>query len=296
MYKINKLQENGLNYIEIVGNENISSAKICLDRGGALETLTLNNQPVIVSLDPLEYKNTYASSILFPFVNRIKDGKYAYKGVDYKFDCNEANNNNALHGLVYNKSFVVVDSEISDEDASVTMAYTASTRNKAFPYLFTIALKFTLTANSVNLNIEVDNNDINSFPFTIGWHPYFLSDDLYNSTLDLSVTKTIEFDERMITKDIIEEKGTKSIDIKDNQLDDCYALSNNKVVFTTPKYKMTIDSSGNENFFQMYTPPKENVIALEPVTGISDSFNNKLGLQELKAADKYQINWTVKVE
>ncbi|MDO3694176.1 aldose 1-epimerase [Wenyingzhuangia sp. chi5] len=296
MYKINKLQENGLNYIEIVGNDHISSAKICLDRGGALETLTLNNQPVIVDLHPLEYKNTYASSILFPFANRIKDGKYTYKGVDYKFDCNEANNNNALHGLVYNKSFVVVDSEISDEDASVTMVYTASTRNKAFPYLYTIALKFTLTANSVDLNVEVDNNDINSFPFTIGWHPYFLSDDLYNSTINLSTIKTIEFDERMITKNVIEEKATMPIEIKDQQLDNCYALGDSKVMFNTPKYKMTIDASGDENFFQMYTPPKKNVIALEPVTGISDSFNNKLGLKELKAADKYEINWTVTVE
>ncbi|GGF65382.1 aldose 1-epimerase [Wenyingzhuangia marina] len=296
MYKINKLQENGLNYIEIVEDDYISSAKICLDRGGALETLTLNRQSVIVDLHPLDYKNTYASSILFPFANRIKDGKYTYKDVKYQFDCNEVNNNNALHGLVYNKSFVVVDSEISDEDASVTMVYTASTRNKAFPYLFTIALKFTLTDNSLDLHVEVDNNDINSFPFTIGWHPYFLSDDLYNSTLNFTVAKTIEFDERMITKNVIEGELEMPIEIKDQQLDNCYALSDGKVVFNTPKYKMTIDTSGDENFFQMYTPPKENVIALEPVTGVSDSFNNKLGLQELKAADKYEINWTVTVE
>lgn len=296
MYKINKLKENGLNYIEIVDVNKISSAKICLDRGVAIETLTLNNQPVIVDLNPLEYNNTYASSILFPFANRIKDGKYNYKGVDYKFDCNEVGPNNALHGLVFDKTFEWIDSKVSDEAASVTFLYSATTKNKAFPYLFQLEITYVLTHNTIDINVIVNNKDTETFPFTIGWHPYFLSDDLYNSTLNLSTTKTIVFDERMITKDIIEEKGTKSIDIKDNQLDDCYAISDNKVVFTTPKYKMTIDSSGNENFFQMYTPPKENVIALEPVTGISDSFNNKLGLQELKAADKYQINWTVKVE
>ncbi|ANW97084.1 hypothetical protein AXE80_12660 [Wenyingzhuangia fucanilytica] len=296
MYQINKLQENGLNYIEILGNENKSSAKICLDRGGALETLTINSHPVIVDLDPLEYKNTYASSVLFPFANRIKDGKYTYKGVGYQFDCNETGNNNALHGLVYNKSFEVVDSETSDKAASVTMTYTTSTKNKAFPYLFTITLKFTVTNSSIDLQVEVDNNDTNTFPFTIGWHPYFLSDDLYHSTLSLSTIKTIEFDERMITKNIIEEKAKMPIEIKDQQLDDCYALGEGRVVFNTPKYKMTIDTTGKENFFQMYTPPKKNVIALEPVTGVSDSFNNKLGLQELKAGDKYKINWTVTLE
>ncbi|MGY5355135.1 aldose epimerase family protein [Wenyingzhuangia sp. IMCC45467] len=296
MFKINKLQENGLNYIQIVKADHISSAKICLDRGAALETLTLNSIPVIVDLHPLEYKNTYASSILFPFANRIKDGAYTYDEVDYKFDCNEANNNNALHGLVFDKTFEVIDSEVSDIKASVTVAYTATTKNKAFPYIFSIALTYTLTDKTISVNVEVKNNDDITFPFTIGWHPYFLSDDLCNSSLEFSTSKEYEFDERMITKGEELKEVTLPFEIENKQLDNCYALTNGTIVFNTPKYKMVIESSAQENFFQMYTPPKKNVIALEPVTGISNSFNNRIGLQELKANEEYKINWTVTIE
>lgn len=296
VYTINKFKENGLNYIEIVEGHKISSAKICLDRGVALETLTLNNQSIIADLHPLEYNNTYASSILFPFANRIKDGEYTYEGVNYKFDCNEVEPNNALHGLVFDQTFELIDSNVSEEQASVVFSYTTSVKNKAFPYLFKIEVAYTLTRNAIDIAVKVNNEDTKTFPFTIGWHPYFLSNDLYNSTLDFATSKEFQFDERMIT-DGEELKEVKlPFEIKDKQLDNCYALTSGTIVFNTPKYKMTIDSSGQENYFQMYTPPKPNTIALEPVTGISNSFNNQVGLQELKSGEEYNINWKVLVE
>lgn len=296
MYKINKVKENGLNYIEIVNSSQMSAAKICLDRGAALESLTLKKESVIVDLHPLEYKNTYASSILFPFANRIKDGEYNYNNKNYKLDCNEAGLNNALHGLVYDKSFDFVDSSVSEQNGSISLVYNCKKINNAFPYLFTIIIQYTLTNNSIDLSVQVKNNDEATFPFTMGWHPYFLSDDLYNSSLNFSTTKEFEFDERMITKGSKPKKVETPFNIKDKQLDNCYHLSNGTIVFDTPKYKMTIESSAPENYFQMYTPPKKNTIALEPVTGISDSFNNKIGIQELVSGEEYQITWKVKVE
>lgn len=295
MYTINKLQENGLNYIEIIEDNQISATKICLDRGAAVESLKLNSQSVIADLHPLTYEDTYASSILFPFANRIKDGTYSYNGIDYKFNCNEESNNNALHGLVFNQTFEVVDSEITDKSAAVTVAYTVEEKNKAFPYLYTVVVKYTLTQTSIDLSVKVVNNDDLTFPFTIGWHPYFISDNLYKSSLEFSTSKEYQFDERMIT--IGEELKEVELPfyIKDQQLDNCYALKNGSILFDTPKFKMKIESSAQDNYFQMYTPPKKNVIALEPVTGISNSFNNKVGLQELEPDQEYTINWKVTV-
>ncbi|MDO6736477.1 aldose 1-epimerase [Wenyingzhuangia sp. 2_MG-2023] len=293
MYTINQTQENGLNYVQIVGAN--ASAKICLDRGVALEELVLNQIPVIVDLNPLEYKDTYASSILFPFANRIKDGKYDYKGKTFQLDCNEANLNNALHGLVYDKLFTVKNSKTSENSASVILEYVETNKAVGFPYLFTVTVTYTLTQNGLALQLGVENNDVTSFPFTLGWHPYFLSDDLYNSSLIFSSNKSVEFDERMITKNIVEGEVAMPLEIKDKQLDNCYALDKSAVVFATPKYKMTIDSTAKENFFQMYTPPKANTIALEPVTGVSNSLNNQMGVQELSAGASYEITWTVTI-
>ena len=44
----------------------------------------------------------------------------------------------------------------------------------------------------------------------------------------------------------------------------------------------------------MYTPPGFSIIAIEPMTGISNSFNNKIGLQVLQPSESYSLSWNVK--
>ncbi len=296
MYTVKKTQLNGLNYIDIIDANNVSSAKICLDRGAALETLKLKSETLIKDLHPLAYENTYASSILFPFANRIKDGKYSFKGTDFQFECNEGNLNNALHGLLHHKTFELVDEVIAEDSVSIVLSYVEKELATGFPYLYTINLKYIITNNSIDLVFEVVNNDNKSFPFTLGWHPYFLSGDLSKSSLIFESSKTVEFDDRMITKNVVEGEVVMPFEIKNQELDNCYALESGKIIFDTPNYKMTINSSAKENFFQMYTPPVDNTIALEPVTGISDSFNNQMGLQELKAGEQHEVTWSIKLE
>ena len=41
----------------------------------------------------------------------------------------------------------------------------------------------TLFENSLQLKVTVKNTDNSTFPYILGWHPYFLSDDLSNSFL-----------------------------------------------------------------------------------------------------------------
>lgn len=293
MYTVKKIESNGLSYLEVESANNLSKAKICLSRGTAIEVLKLKGETLIKDLAPLEYASTYASSLLFPFANRIKDGKYTYKGEEFTFDCNESNLNNALHGLLHDKTFNVIKEDVSKTKAVVVLSYTEENPVKGFPYLYTINVIYTITENSLDLEFEVKNNDSKSFPFTLGWHPYFLSKDLSKSSLEFSSSKTVAFDDRMITKNVIDGEVLMPFEIKNQELDNCYALQNGTVVFDTPNYKMEIKSTAKENFFQMYTPPVANTIALEPVTGISDSFNNMMGLQELEPGDTNKIVWSV---
>jgi aldose 1-epimerase len=65
--------------------------------------LNLNNHVVVKDLNPLTYDNTYASSILFPFANRIADGRYDFEGKLYELNINQIEENNSLHGMEYKK-------------------------------------------------------------------------------------------------------------------------------------------------------------------------------------------------
>ena len=270
-------------------------AKICLNDGASLQELKLFGRTLIKNLCPLEYKNTYASSILFPFANRIKDGTYTYNNETYKFPVNEVPNNNALHGLVFDKTFDVIDETTTENSASVKLLYKEDKKSEGFPFTYSIQLEYRITETTLDLNVEVKNTDSETFPFTLGWHPYFLSSNLSESLLSFESTKKMVFSERMITTETTNNPDPSEMLLKDKQLDDCWELDKTEVEFATPNYNLSINSSEENCFLQAYTPPLVNVIAIEPTTGVSDSFNNKIGLKTLAPNATYQLDWSLKL-
>ena len=106
--------------------------------------------------------------------------------------------------------------------------------------------------------------------------------------------KKIEFDKNLITKGIIKASAEElKIKIQNKQLDDCFILNSNTIKFITPTYQIQIATDQIENYLQIYTPKNSSIIAIEPMTGISNSFNNKIGLQTLEPHNKYELKWTV---
>ncbi|MBP0904994.1 aldose 1-epimerase [Mariniflexile gromovii] len=297
MFTIKQILNNSniLECIEIENSEKTCYAKIYVNQGASLQELKLNGKTIIEDLYPLTYNNTYASSILFPFANRIKDGKYTFDANEFQFEVNETANNNALHGLVFNKIFKVVHQKEDKNFASITFEYVEQNESIGFPYTFSMQLEYIIKNHSVDINVTVKNTDTKAFPFTLGWHPYFSSSNLYNSTLNFDSHKQLVFDERCITTGVKTIENESDFEVKDKQLDDCFILNSNQTQFNTPHYKLLISASSKENFLQIYTPPKANVIAIEPTTGVSDSFNNNMGLQILKPNETHQLNWNVKL-
>jgi len=281
--------------LEIENSSKTVFAKIFLNDGASLQELKLFGQTLIKKLSPLDYKNTYASSILFPFANRIKDGTYIYNNETYKFLVNEAPNNNALHGLVFDKTFDVIDETTAENSASVKLLYKEDKKSEGFPFTYSIQLEYRITETTLDLNVEVKNTDSETFPFTLGWHPYFLSSNLSESLLSFESTKKMVFSDRMITTETTNNPDPSEMLLKDKQLDDCWALDKTKIEFATPNYNLSINSSEENCFLQAYTPPLVNVIAIEPTTGVSDSFNNKIGLKTLAPNATYQLDWSLKL-
>jgi aldose 1-epimerase len=293
MYNIKHNQD--LNILEIEDSNELVYGKIHLNNGASLQELTLNGIAIIQDLSPLDYRDTYASSILFPVANRIKDGSYSFKGKKYQFEINQKEENNALHGLVYNKNFSIISKETNNDSATITLEYIEKKKSIGFPYTFSIQLKYIFTNDNLNLIVSVKNTDSEAFPYTIGWHPYFVSEDLQKSTLSFNSNQKLIIGDRNITTGIEEIKVEENFDIEDKQLDDCWILNSNQVKFNTPKFQLIIDSSAKNNFLQAYTPPKLNTIAIEPTTGVSDSFNNKIGLEILNPEEIYKVKWGLKI-
>lgn len=294
MYTIhhNKTQQ----IIEVSNPKKSLYGKIVLNQGASLQELMIDKNKIIQDLSPLTYNNTYASSILFPFANRVKDGKYTFNGNEFQLETNQQEEHNALHGLVYDKTFKIATTETTENSAKIVLSYSEVHKNIGFPFTYNLKLTYIFKENTVSLTLDIKNTDSETFPFTLGWHPYFTSEDLSKSTLKFDCKQELIIGDRNITTGVTDVNKQVILQIEEKQLDDCWALHSDKFVFTTPSYQLVFSSNEKDNFMQAYTPPRKNTIAIEPTTGVSDSFNNKIGLKELKPTENYAVTWNVKVE
>ncbi|NEW78350.1 MAG: aldose 1-epimerase, partial [Gelidibacter sp.] len=242
MFRISKNVEKDLNIynLELFDRNKSCYAKIYLNQGASLQELTLSGHVLIKDMNTLTYDNTYTSAILFPFANRIKDGSYEFDKKTYQLDINEKGLNNAIHGLVYNKTFEVIDQEATETYASVKLVYHENHLSQGFPFTYTIHLEYVLTESALDLNVKISNTDSKTFPFTLGWHPYFLSSNLYESYIDFSSDKKIVFDERNITTGVNDFEKNGNFEILDKFLDDCFVLNSKEILFNTPKYNLEL--------------------------------------------------------
>ncbi|WP_299312160.1 aldose 1-epimerase [uncultured Aquimarina sp.] len=290
---MNRIDIDGIIYLDIQNHDKSSKLRICPNEGGRIAHFIYNGLDVFPETSFTVYKNRYAAAILFPFTNRIRDGKYTFKEKDYQLNCNELDKNNALHGLVYDKSFKLIDVKVTSEFASVSLKYKNDKQDKAFPFFYEIELVYTLNHTGLNLKMNVINLGDSPFPFTIGWHPYFSSSNLDKSTIRFDSSIKYLTDDRNIIVGKLPFNKEKPIELKNLEIDDGFMLKTNIVEFTTPDYKAKIISSGEKNFLQIYIPPSREVIAIEPMTGACNSFNNDIGLQTLLPNNNYEIEWSM---
>ena len=230
---------------------------------------------------------------MFPFPGRIAGGKYEYEGIEYQLQSNETGRDNAIHGFIAEVSFQLTEQELDTDVARLNFEYFFQGNEEGFPFPAKINIIYQISADSLKINIIIENTGDKSFPFALGWHPYFLSQDLTKSKLYFQSKEQLTVDEYQIPT------GTEPIRftsiIEDQQLDHTYLLEHSKVQFSTQKYEMGMDTfSTKKDFLQLYTPPDRASIAIEPMTCTPDVFNNKNGLLELTPNEVY--NWSINLD
>jgi len=280
--------------VEILSANQKVHAAINLNEGGRLCTVTLNDQQIISDQDGFPYAQSSASAIMFPFVNRVEDGKYSFEGKTYQLPRNEVEKNNAIHGLLYTRRFEVFDTQVSSETASVTLLYSYDGSTAGFPFPFDFFVTYSFTKTTLDVIMKVVNTGSTSFPFTIGWHPYFNTENLYESFVDFHCEEEYTTtDDRSITDGTTPHKLTMPFQVKQYEFDTAYKLGSPVIEFITPTYKASITGNAITNFVQFFTPETPNIIAIEPTVGLSNSFNNGIGLQTLAPNTTYEITWNV---
>ena len=286
--------ETDQNYIQIKNNNDDLVAFIDLINGGSLQHLQLNGINVIEPKKEFSYSDSFASSLLFPFVNRLKNGIYSFKNKSHQFPINERGGN-AHHGVLYNKVFSLKEYLFKDNEAIIILEY-ESKGEDGYPFAFKINLQYTFGFNYLNMNLRVDNLSEHDFPYCLGWHPYFISSDLSKSCIKFSKSHDIITDEDGVAQHRSKVNQNVEINPSDKHLDNCFQLKNGEAKFTTPDYKMSISTNRSPAFIHLYNPKIKDLFAIEITSGISNSFNHGIGLNHLDKESSTNMTWEIKID
>ncbi len=305
-FKLSTVQLGDYTILQLCHTEYDISFSIIPELGGSLNAFTLKGQEILVAATTLkEIENltidAFAGAQLFPYPNRIKNGKYTIGGKTYQLPKNDTTYNNSLHGLTYNKAFQVTS--IDEDNGIINLKYEYNCDDRGYPFHVMIENSFQLSENSLSITTTLENKSNQTIPIGHGWHPYFKMDGgVDNAFLQIPTTEHYSLDEHMIPtgKTADYDLFSKSSKIAATKFDHCFKIKDNSV-FTAqlinPTKDLTISLlTEGYPFLQVYIPPQRDSIALEPQTSIPDAFNNKIGAIDLKPNQKVSFKFEIVVD
>ena len=251
---------------------------------------------------------SFKGNVLFPFPNRVKDGRYAFGGKPFQLPVNEADRGHALHGNLYNAAFEVVAQGASVKGAFLVLEYESDGKAEGYPFKYILGLDYRLTDEGFSCKVVVQNNDEKDIPLGFGYHPYFsLSSEVNHLLLKMPVQAQLALDSRMIPTGA-EEAPNRYVafsPIGSDLLDNAYFVSHEKGVAVTqlvdPGRNLTLEvwqetGPNGFNYLQVYTPKTRQSIAIEPMTCAPDAFNNGKGLIVLKPNEVVEATFGVRLK
>ncbi len=115
--------------------------------------------------------------ILFPFPNRIRDGRFIWAGKEYRLPLNDGPKVNAIHGFACRRPWRVVGQGADASGAWLTGEFhgdrDAPDCRGLWPTDYRIRVTYRLGTGVLRLEAEVSNPDAQPMPFGLGYHPYF---------------------------------------------------------------------------------------------------------------------------
>jgi aldose 1-epimerase len=115
--------------------------------------------------------------ILFPFPNRIRDGRFDWDGKTYSLPLNDSTKLNAIHGFVCQRPWRVVDQGANADSAWITGEFHGSVDAPEtlplWPADYRLRMTYRLLDHMLRIEADADNPDTKPLPFGLGYHPYF---------------------------------------------------------------------------------------------------------------------------
>jgi len=241
---------------------------------------------------PLENNPYHPSALLTPWVNRVRNGNYSFKGKNYQLPINEPALGNAIHGLLARAPFSIV----GQSENSIKLEHKYEGEEPNYPFPFTFRYTYTLKDDgSIEINFEAQNTGSTAMPFACGWHPYFSFPNTTVADLAIKFHPISRFisDSQMIPLKEENLLSQSHFIFSQEKLDHVFRLEPKQqhvTEFIDNKHQRSLfleQSSIQFPFLVVFQPEGYTSVAIEPMSANTDAFNTGDGLIELQPLEAF---------
>jgi len=275
--------------------------------GGALRRLRIAGVDITPEIADGQPPPFSFGTVLAPWPNRIRDGRWTYRGSTRQLDITDPVHHSALHGLLRESVHVPV----AHSDSSLTLAAPIFPR-RGYPFSLDAEVTYALEADGVTVTQRVHNTGSVPAPVAIGAHPFLTIGDVDPETLVLSVnaTRHVDIDASRIPIGMTDVPNTRwdlrtGRKVGDLDLDDAWARSaseGNLATLTAPDGRaVSLWADATFAFVHVFitrlfpsTAGMITAVALEPMTAPADTFNNGVGLRWVRPGDVMSASWAIR--
>jgi len=215
---------------------------------------------------------------LFPFSNRIVNGRFEFEGEAYSLPINMPPEPHAIHGSAWQKEAIVTDYSTN------YLKIIHQQSSEEYPFQFSAIQEWRIKDGVVEVSLELINTGKKAMPFGMGIHPYFVKTPECTITTD---TETVIMnDDSMVPMSVAktpeEWDFAKGLKVSSSSMDNCYMQWGRKCKINWPELNTKLSLTASDAFENMvvYIPTEDDFFCLEPVTNVNDGYNNELELQQ----------------
>jgi aldose 1-epimerase len=248
--------------------------------------------------------------VLVPWPNRVEDGLWSLDGKPQQLDITEPARHNALHGLLRNVGYTLVDVQPN----AVTLDATVFPQH-GYPFHLATTVRYELTDSGLAVTHTVRNLSAAKAPVAIGTHPFLTIGDVPTEQLTLTVHATTRFEVDARLNPIAELPVAGSrFDLRSGRLvgeldlDDAFGgvetVDGVSAVLAAPDGReVRLVQDENHGYVQVFTTrdfPKKGgpglAVAVEPMTAPPNAFNSGLGLMWVEPGQSWSVGWGIQFQ
>jgi aldose 1-epimerase len=227
---------------------------------------------------------------LVPFCNRVRDGRFSFRGTEIRLPPNLPGQKHPLHGQGWRAAWHVV--EAGDSFAQLAFRHEAAD----WPWTYHSRLTVMLKDRGLEVALACRNLSDRPMPCGLGLHPYFPCDA--RTELDTGVEAVWTIDDEIMPVDRIPATGRYNLarrKVCGQDLDNGYDGWSGEMVLRWPDRGRGLRMTSRAPRFQLYSPSAGGRIAAEPVTNANGALNRpeeewaSLGLWVLQPDERAEL-------